>query len=389
MKFIIVCGGSAGHINPAIAIAEELRSRTGDAEILFIGADKILEKKLIPAAGFNLINIKMSGLRRKISPKDISHNIKTIKNLMLAGIASEKILKKHKPDAVIGTGGYISYPVIKKAIKHKIPTFLLEPNALPGLAVRMLNKNTTGIFVTYPGTEHKYKRPERVIYTGTPLKKAFIETAELPEVIAPKERPLVISYWGSLGAPKMNTVILDFIKQNIREKKFDHIHAAGAGASTDSLEKQLNTDKMQEANDPLIEIRDYIDDMPSVMKRADIVISRSGASTIAEQAALGKPSILIPSPNVTENHQEENAKRAETASGAVMILENDCTGEELFNTVLSLLENKEKLHDMKLAQRSLFVHDASVKIVDTVLKYCNYDVDRGEAEDGGKQKEKI
>ena len=174
MKVLFVCGGSAGHVNPAIAIAEELRRKSPESEILFAGADKTLEKKLVPEAGFGLVNIKMSGLRRGFTFRDLTHNLKTARNLFTAGFKSAKLLKDYKPDAVIGTGGYISYPVIKKASGKGIRTYLLEPNAHPGLAVRMLGGRVDKVFVAYKELEDKYKHPDRVVYTGTPLRSEFL-----------------------------------------------------------------------------------------------------------------------------------------------------------------------------------------------------------------------
>ena len=371
MKFIFVCGGTAGHINPAIAIAEELSSRLPQAEILFVGADKVLEKKLIPQAGFELINIKMSGLRRGFSPEDVLHNIKTAVNLLIAYNKSGRLLKKFMPDAVIGTGGYICYPVLKKAAKKKILTFILEPNASPGMTVRMLSTIVDRIFVSYKGLEQKYKEPKRVVYTGTPLKKGFFsESAEQDsdESQPEKEKPLVISYWGSVGAAGMNIKILDFIKLNTAEESFNHIHATGAGGSLSNILEQLKEKGVASPTPPTEDIREYIDDMPSVMRNADIVISRSGASTIAEITALGKPAILIPSPNVTENHQEENARQLQAAGGAVMILENECTGDILYNKVVSILDDKNELSRMSNAQKSLSVQDAAARVIENVLE---------------------
>ena len=209
MRILFVCGGTAGHINPAIAIAEEMRRKSPNAEILFIGAGKTLEKRLIPEAGFTLKNIKMSGLRRGFSPGDIVHNMKTAKNLIIANFKSAKLLKEFGPDAVIGTGGYICYPVLKKAAKYGISTYILEPNALPGLTVKMLSAVCDKVFVTYKGLENRYKFPERVVYTGTPLKSEFFNTIER-SVESSDERetkPLIVSYWGSVGAANMNEKI--------------------------------------------------------------------------------------------------------------------------------------------------------------------------------------
>ena len=369
MTFLIVCGGSAGHINPAIAIAAELKRTLPETKILFVGADKTMEKKLVPEAGFDLINIKMSGLRRGFSPRDIIHNVKTAKNLLIAGKKAASILKEYKPDAVIGTGGYICYPVLKKASRMGFKTYVLEPNAYPGLAVKLLSGFVDKVFVTYTGLENRYKRPGRIVYTGTPLRNEFYEAGSLAESSVNKERPLVISYWGSLGADKMNEVILDFISLNITTQKFDHIHAAGVSGSVEEMKKRLVLPEEVEPTTVHIDIREYISDMITVMKKADLVLSRAGASTIAELTVLGKPAILIPSPNVTENHQEENAKQLQNAGGALMIKESECTGETLFNTVINLLDDKEKLEVMSKAQKSLAPPNAAKKIVDIVLSH--------------------
>jgi len=369
MNFLFVCGGSAGHVNPALAIAEELRRKAPESEILFVGADKTLEKRLIPEAGFDLVNIKMSGLRRGVSPGDILHNIRTASYLFSANIKSAKLLETFKPNAVIGTGGYISYPVLKKAARMGIPTYVLEPNAFPGLAVRMLSSIVDRIFVTYKGLESKYKRPERLVYTGTPLKTGFLEKDTEHKSIE-KERPLVVSYWGSLGAAHMNNKILDMIKENVTERRFNHIHATGINSSPEQMKARLTSMGVTGIEPPFADIREYINDMPSVMREADIVISRAGASTIVELTSTGKPAILIPSPNVTENHQEENARQLQKAGGAVMILESECSGKLLYDTIISLLDDREKLEKMSKAQKSLSVSDAASKIVDIILEDC-------------------
>jgi UDP-N-acetylglucosamine--N-acetylmuramyl-(pentapeptide) pyrophosphoryl-undecaprenol N-acetylglucosamine transferase len=378
MRILLVCGGSAGHINPALAIAEELRKKSPDAEILFAGAGKTLEKRLIPKAGFELRNIKMSGLRRGFSPSDIAHNIKTAINLFAASFKANKLLKEFKPEAVIGTGGYICYPVIKRAAGRKIPTYLLEPNAYPGLTVRMLEKAVDKIFVTYKGVAKRFNRPDKVIYTGTPLRSEFTEDAIDADNAKPYEKPLVVSYWGSIGATKMNNIIVDFIARNSKEKKFNHIHATGISGNSNivtnanivnnvrKMRDKLISLGINEINAPLIDIREYIDNMPEVLKRADIVLTRAGASTIAELTATGTPAILVPSPNVTENHQEENARHLQNAGGAVMVSENECTGNMLFDKVMSLLNDKEQLQNMASLQKSQSVPDSASKIIDIV-----------------------
>jgi len=371
MRYLFVCGGSAGHINPAIAIATEMRRSIPESKILFVGADKTLEKKLVPAAGFDLVNIKMSGLRRGVSPRDIVHNTKTVCNLISARKKSTNIIKEFDPDVVVATGGYISYPVVKKAVRLRIPAFILEPNAYPGLAVRMLSNIVENVFVAYKDLESRYKKPERVIYTGTPLRSEFFEKDETSYNSNQNDKPLVLSYWGSLGASKMNEMILELSKLNLSEGKFRHIHAAGVGSGVEEMKKKLKTFGISDTSKTSIEINEYIDDMPSVMKSADLVLSRAGASTIAELTAFGKPAILVPSPNVTENHQEENAKQLQKAGGAIMILEKECTADALFKTISTLLDDKEKLKKMSEAQKALTIPNAASKIVEIIINHCS------------------
>jgi len=369
MTIFFVCGGTAGHVNPAIAIAEEFRTKHPEFKIVFIGADKALEKKLVPEAGFDLININMTGLRRGFSPKDILYNFKTALKLVKASVVSTKLLRQYKPDAVIGTGGYISYPVLKKAAKKSIATFVLEPNAHPGLAVKMLSTIVDKIFVAYDGLEDNFKKPERVVFSGTPLRKKFFERSENSGSIG-KNRKLVVSYFGSLGASKMNEMMVDFIKLNVANNCFDHIHATGVSGGIGEFMALLNQAGVSELNPPTADIREYIDDMSDVLDSADLVVCRAGASAVAELAAIGKPAILIPSPNAVIK-QDVNAMRVCDAGGAKMILEKDCTGEILFETVSSLLADESELENMSAKQKSLSVSNAASVIVDYVVDFCN------------------
>jgi UDP-N-acetylglucosamine--N-acetylmuramyl-(pentapeptide) pyrophosphoryl-undecaprenol N-acetylglucosamine transferase len=366
VTFLFVCGGTAGHINPALGIATEMRSRIPESKILFVGADRELEKKLIPGAGFHLVNIKMSGLRRGFSPDDIKKNLKTIKNLATASVESANLLRRFQPDAVIGTGGYICYPVMKKAAKMGIPTFIHEPNAHPGLAVRMLSAYVDKVLVTFPGMEEYYRRPERVIFSGTPLRDGFYANRDSADEKKQRDRPLVVSFWGSLGAGPMNEMMTEFIRLNTESKLFDHIHATGKNCMP-GMRERLKRHRVSEIGAPYADIREYIDDMPSVMNDADLMICRAGASTIAELTAMGKPAILIPSPYVADNHQEENAKRLLEAGGVLMYREKDCTGEMLYRTTSALLADKPALERMALAQKSHAVPNAASKIVDIVI----------------------
>jgi len=370
MNFLLVCGGTAGHINPALAVATQLRRSVPGVKILFVGAGKELENRLIPHAGFHLVNIKMSGLKRGISPNELLYNAKTARNLATAGTKARKLIRRFKPDAAIGMGGYICYPILKKASQMGIPTVIHGSDAVPGLTAKMLSTTVDKVLVSFPGLEKLYKRPERVIFTGTPVRSGFETPPAKVEKEGVKTKPLVLSFWGSQGAERMNKTIAEFIKLNIDSGKFDHVHAAG---NSENVQDTKNRLKQMGAPDDLpegIDIKEYIDEMSSVMAAADLVLCRAGASTLAELTVMGKPAVLVPSPYVTNNHQEENAKQLEKAGGAVMLTEKDCTGETLYGVVTSLLNSEETLKKMTAAQKALATPDAAEKIVEIVLELC-------------------
>ena len=371
MNALIVCGGTAGHVNPALAVASELRSRVPDAKILFVGAGKELEKKLIPQAGFHLVNIRMSGLRRSLSPDDIVFNVKTLRYLATAGVKAEKLIRRFKPDAVIGTGGYICYPILKKASQMGIPTIVHEANAVPGLATKMLSPGVDRVLTAFPGLEALYRHPERVVFTGTPVRRGFVPQQEKPAAPKAGGKPLVVSFWGSLGAEHMNEMMAEFIKLNIDAGLFDHIHAAGKSGGAGLIKKRLKQLGVAEELPPGIEVREYIDDMQSVMEAAEIIVCRAGGSTLAELTFMGKPAILVPSPYTPNNQQIENAKYVMDAGGALVLQEKDCTGEALYSAASSLLADGERLKEMAGAQKTLGAPDAAANIVDIVFSLCN------------------
>jgi len=367
MNFLLVCGGTAGHINPALAIAFELRRRQSDAKILFVGAGKELENRLIPNAGYHIVNIRMSGLRRSLSAESLIYNFGTLKNLTTAGLKAENLIKRFKPDAVIGTGGYICYPVLKKAAQMGIPTVVHGSDAVPGLTTKMLSSTVDKVLVSFPGLEKLYRRPDRVVFTGTPIRAGFeTSPAECVNECKLKIKPRIVSFWGSLGAERMNEAIAEFIKINLEEGKYEHIHATGKSGFV-TMKERLKRLGVPEDLPNGIEVREYINDMPAVMASADLMVCRSGASTIAELTVMGKPAVLVPSPYVTNNHQEENAKQLQKAGGAVMLLEKDCSGKKMYETISSIVDDKDRLARMSRAQKSLASPDATGKIVEIIL----------------------
>ena len=368
MKFIFACGGTAGHINPAISIAKELKRLMPDAEILFVGSGRKLENRLVPLEGFDIVNLTISGLTRGLSPKSIAENVKAAKKLASSGKEATKILKDFMPDVVIGTGGYVCYPVIKNAAKLNIPTVIHESNAVPGLTTKLLSGCASRVLVSFENTVQYYKKPENVILTGTPVRDDFLTAdGQVSKRELGANKPLVVSFWGSLGAGLMNLHMIEFVKQNAEKGRFHHIHATGGGEQGISeFMTGLKNAGVKELPD-YIEIRPYIDDMPSVMAAADIILCRAGASTLAELTLLGKPAILVPSPYVTNNHQEENAKRLFEAGGVVMLKESECSGSVLFDEAARLCADTERLVKMAEAQHHAATPDALKKIIEIIL----------------------
>ena len=367
MNFIFACGGTAGHINPALAIAWQLKKAIPDANILFIGAGRDMENRLVPSAGYELINVKMSGLRRGFKPKDIIHNLLTAAKLVAAGLKIKRIIRSFKPNAAIGTGGYICYPVLRKAAKMGIPTIVHESNAEPGLTTRMLSGIVDRLLVSFPDLESRYKKPERVVFTGTPVRWEPLAKGDENKQRTSDQKPLVLSFWGSLGAERMNEMMAEFISINLSTESFRHIHAAGMLSGVVEMNENLRKIGVADELPEWISICEYIDNMQSVMADADLVLCRAGGSTVAELISMRKPAVLIPSPYVSNNEQFNNAVEVCKAGGALMVEEKDCTGKLLYETVVSLLSDKEQRDSMAIAHETLDVPNAAQRIAELII----------------------
>lgn len=371
MKFLMVCGGTAGHINPALAVAGRLRELMPESEFLFVGAGRELEKRLIPAAGYELRNITITGFARGIKPRDIKHNINTVKNLSVSKKECRSILDDFAPDAVIGTGGYVCYPVLKAAAKRRIPTLIHESNAVPGLTTKMLSGKVDRVMAAFPSVKEHCKKPDRVVITGTPIREDFLQynREEAKRRLGIAGKPLVVSFWGSLGADNMNSMMADFIRLNSRSGAMHHLHATGNGdTGVARMIERLGEMGVYGLPD-WVDLRPYIDNMGLVMTAADLILCRAGASTLAEITALGRASILVPSPNVTNDQQTKNARELERAGGAVLVTEAGLTGEQLYNTAVSLIRDRTRLDSLERASARLGVRDASDKIVEQILSF--------------------
>lgn len=364
MRVLFTCGGTAGHINPGLALARMFQERDG-AEILFVGADGGMEQELIPREGFPIRTVTISSFYRSLSPAGIRHNLKTAKNLVVSRRQAAQILDDFRPDLVVGTGGYASYPVVRAAAKRGIPTAVHESNAEPGLTTKALAKEVDKVMVGFEESRQHYPHPERVEVTGTPVREDFFHMTrqEARDALGyDDERPVVLTTWGSLGAQVMNEHMVDFVCRECREgTPFHHIYGVGQRYYP-RVTEELKNRGIDLKGYPRVDLREYIYDMPECMAAADVVLSRAGASTIAEISAIAKPSILVPSPNVTANHQEKNARVLSDQGGAVLMLEPDTTGDRLYDQVVSMLSDRPGLERMSRALTRTGISDANERI---------------------------
>ena len=370
MKVIFTCGGTAGHVNPALALAGLIRQRRPDSEILFVGARRGIERQLIEEAGWPFRSVEISSFHRSLKPKEIRHNLVSLRNLIRSPGEARALLKEFPADLVVGTGGYASYPVIREAARQGIPTAIHESNAIPGLTTRLLEPHADLIMVGFEECRKNYRHPEKVLVTGTPVRGDFFTYTkkEAKQKLGMDDgRPVIVSFWGSLGASEMNRQTARFLALEAAEgRPFHHIHAAGVVGSR-QMTAYLADAGVDLSKTPELEVREYIHDMGTLMRAADLVICRAGASTISELTALGVPAIIVPSPNVTHNHQEHNARVLADSGGAVMILEKDSSGQLLYDTARSILKDDTRRAEMSAAMASLGVIDATEKIYAAVM----------------------
>lgn len=367
MRIIFAAGGTGGHINPALAAAGEIRNNYPDAEILFIGTKDKMEANLVPKAGFDFRTISISGFQRKLTVKNIGRNIATIWRLMGSGSAVRKIIKEFKPDVVVGFGGYVSGPVVRTAAKMGIKTAIHEQNAFPGITNKALAKEADAVMLTVPEAEKYLECKNKPIVTGLPVRGEILEAdRDFARVeLGIDDKPLIFSFGGSLGAKTINEAMVKLISGLHGSGKCNFIHAYGQyGKWVPEALKDNGVDPEKEKN---IDVREYIYDMDKCLAAADLIICRSGAGTLAEIEAVGRASILIPSPNVAENHQYHNAMALVNANAARVIEEKDLTDEKLLETVNKLLDNPSMLEAMGKNAKKLAVPDSQKKICDIII----------------------
>lgn len=368
MKILFAGGGTAGHINPALAIAGYVRSKNPDAQILFVGNKGGMEQRLVPKSGFDFAPITISGFKRKLTPKAFVENAKTVKRILTASAESKKILADFKPDLCVGTGGYVSGPILRKAAKMGIPIIIHEQNAFPGVTTKMLSRQAKKVMLAIEDAKKYLDKTCSFVVTGNPVRSEILSVnkEEARKELGLDERPVVLSFGGSLGARKINEAMADVIARSGRDGKYQHIHAYGQyGKWFPDLVKEKGTDISRCGN---LDIREYIDNMPVCMAAADVVVSRAGAITLSEIQALGKPAVLIPSPNVAENHQYHNAMALVNAKAAEIIEEKDLTDTSVTEKLDSLLLHPQKLKEYSENSRKMAITDANERIYSVIKK---------------------
>lgn len=362
MKVLFAGGGTAGHINPALAAAGYLREKEPDAEILYVGNKGGMEERLVPAAGFEFRTVKISGFQRKFSLENIKRNVQTVVRVCTASVEAKKIIKEFQPDICVGTGGYVSGPVIRAAQKLGIPTVIHEQNAYPGVTNKMLSKNADCVMLAVEDAKKYLERTDNCVFTGNPVRMEVLkaEREASRKALGLDSRPLVLSFGGSLGAAAINRAAAYMLGESAKEKQFQHIH--GYGQHDEGFLNNAHAAGVKEEENPQIRMLDYIHNMPECLAAADLVIGRAGAITLTEIEATGKCSILIPSPNVAENHQFHNAMALVSRDAAVLIEEKDLTGEKLWATVKEILSVPGRAEEIGRNAKRMAVMDANERI---------------------------
>lgn len=370
MRVLIACGGTGGHINPGLAIADIIKSKYPNAEFLFAGTPKGMESKLVPKAGYRLETIKVAGFQRKISFENIGRNAKAVAYLAASGKRAKEIIKNFKPDIAIGTGGYAAGPVIRKAAKMGIPTAIHEQNAYPGVTNKLLSKEVDFVMLTViEALDFMDKSKFEYSVTGLPVRSNIntMSKAEARKKLGMDDSFTILSFGGSLGAGCINDTMTETIKWHTKNNlRINHIHGYG-GMGKDSFPQAMKKAGIPLKSDRL-RITEYINDMDVCLAAADLVICRSGASTLAELEAAGKASILIPSPIVAGNHQYHNAMVLGKAGAAVVIEQKDVTNDKIIAEIENLYNSPDKVEIMSECAAKLHLSDTNSRIIAVIDK---------------------
>ncbi len=359
MKILISGGGTGGHINPGLAIAKYFKEMKPGCEILFVGTKRGLEGELVPKAGFDIKFIEVAGFKRKLC----ADTFLTVKKMFKGYSQSLKIIKDFNPDAVIGTGGYVCGPVLYAASRLKKKTFVHEQNVIPGVTVKILSKFVDTVFTSFKETD-EYIKTKNLCLSGNPIFPEILRFDGEKSRVAMgfDQRPLILAYGGSLGAARLNDAVCEYLQKTASKGEYQIVFGTG------KREFERVSGKLGNISDlPNIRVLPYIYNMGECMAAADVVISRAGAMTVSELSAIGKPAILIPSPNVAHNHQEYNARALEKNGAAILLPESELCFESLKNALDSLIQKPEKIKIMAENSKNTGIRNAIEIIYNEVM----------------------
>lgn len=353
MKVIIAAGGTGGHIYPGIAIANYIKHKEPDSQILFVGTSKGLETELVPKEGYPIQIIRVKGFKRKLS----LDTLKTVKELFLGLGDAKKIIKDFKPDIVVGTGGYVCGPVLFSAWTSKVPTLIHEQNAFAGVTNRILSRLVDRVASSFPEAIKYFKHKDRVVVSGNPIRSEFKERdreSARKKLSISMDKKLIVVTGGSQGAQSINTSMVHVMKE-LKDRPDVHIvHVTGKKQYEKVLE-DLEKENINPSTFKNLEVVPYTYDMATLYKASDLIIARAGAMTVSEIAAVGRSSILIPYPHATDNHQEFNARVIADKKGGILILDKDLNGQILIDTIKELIKDTKKLRQMEKITSELAV----------------------------------
>lgn len=362
MRVLFAGGGTAGHINPAISIADYAARQEQEFAALFVGTKNGMETKLVPKAGYSLKFIDIAGFDRK----HLLKNVSVVRKLIKSRNDCKKIIKSFKPDCIVCTGGYVSGPVAMAAKKMGVPSLIHEQNVYPGLTVRGAEKYVNYLALSFEETINHMKHKEKCVVTGNPIRQEILNADyEKSRKRLDIKKPFVLIFGGSLGADKINNTVIDILPRIVKEGRITLLFGTG-DRNYDAVMKKISEKNITLTED--VKVVPYIDNMADCMAAADLVVSRAGAITVSEIAALGKPSVLIPSPNVVRNHQEQNAREFERLGAAAVITENELNADALYEKIMTSVLDKKTLSAMSGNLTKLAKTDALEKIYELMLK---------------------
>lgn len=376
MRVLVSGGGTAGHINPALAIADKIKTEIPDAVIEYVGTPGGMENQLVPKAGYKIHGVEVKGFKRKLTIENVDAAIKAFTSVTKA----KKIIKNFKPDIVIGTGGYVSWPVVKAAAKSGVPTLIHEQNAVPGVTTKMLSKLVDKVMISFENSAEFFDCDKsKLVLTGNPVSEKMLKAdkKQMRQILGiPDNAVVIVSAGGSLGAKMLNAAVFELIKNySCEEEKVYHFHATGKGGYEEQSKlyksigfENVDEDTLKKGN---VTVKKYIYNMNELLASADIVVCRAGAMTLSEIAAMQKASVIIPSPNVTNNHQYKNAKVLSDGNAAVLIEEKDLTGEILCEKVKEYAENTQLRIKTEENIKNFAVYDTLDRIYSEICKLTN------------------